>query len=196
MAKRGLRPKQQIFVREYLIDLNATAAAIRAGYSPATAQEQGSRLLSNVMVRRAIHEGMKRRIARTEVTADKVVRELAIIAFSDIGHYDVDDKGRLRVRKFADRGARRAVRMYHAHSRRRTRGKGDQQVTETEDVFEVRLWDKVAALGLLCRHLGMLGTERPDPIDDLIAKFPHEVADPLRQMLRDYAAGNPPALPE
>ena len=53
----GLTPRQQRFVDEYLIDLNATQAAIRAGYSPKTAQSQSSRLLSNVMVRAAIIDG-------------------------------------------------------------------------------------------------------------------------------------------
>ena len=68
-----LTPKQQRFVEEYLIDLNATQAAIRAGYSAKTAQEQGSRLLSNVMVQQFIQKSMDKRSARTEVTADFVI---------------------------------------------------------------------------------------------------------------------------
>jgi phage terminase small subunit len=65
MAK--LTPKQLRFVDEYLVDLNATQAAIRAGYSAKTANEQGARLLSNVMVQAALAERMKAREQRTEV---------------------------------------------------------------------------------------------------------------------------------
>lgn len=72
----ALTDKQQAFVNEYLIDLNATQAAIRAGYSPKTAQEQSSRLLSNVMVAKAIEEAKKAREARTEVTQDWVIHEM------------------------------------------------------------------------------------------------------------------------
>lgn len=80
----GLTPKQARFVEEYLIDLNATQAAIRAGYSPPTAQEQSSRLLSNVIVASAVAKAMEQRSARTEITQDMVLRELAKIGFSDI----------------------------------------------------------------------------------------------------------------
>lgn len=72
----ALTDKQQAFVNEYLIDLNATQAAIRAGYSPKTAQEQSSRLLSNVMVAKAIEEAKKAREERTEVTQDWVIHEM------------------------------------------------------------------------------------------------------------------------
>lgn len=71
-----LTDKQQRFVAEYLIDLNATQAAIRAGYSEKTAQEQGSRLLSNVMVAAAIQAAKDARSERTQVDADYVLRTI------------------------------------------------------------------------------------------------------------------------
>lgn len=64
-----LTPKQEMFVQEYLKDLNATQAAIRAGYSEHTAQEQGSRLLSNAMVKTLVEQGLKRVTDKAEVTA-------------------------------------------------------------------------------------------------------------------------------
>lgn len=76
MADRKLTPKQAAFVREYLLDLNATQAATRAGYSARTANEQGSRLLANVSVRSAIQAAMKERSRRTEVDADYVLRTI------------------------------------------------------------------------------------------------------------------------
>jgi phage terminase small subunit len=76
----ALTAKQQLFITEYLVDFNATQAAIRAGYSERTAQEQGSRLLSNVMVQEAIAEARKGRIERVEWTADEILRDLKEIA--------------------------------------------------------------------------------------------------------------------
>ena len=72
----NLTPKQQRFVEEYLIDLNATQAAIRAGYSERTAQEQSSRLLSNVMVQDAVQKAQKKVSERTEITQDYVLSNI------------------------------------------------------------------------------------------------------------------------
>jgi len=79
-----LTPKQEAFVREYLIDLNATQAAIRAAYSAKTAKEQGARLLTNVHVSAAVGVAIKNRSDRTEISADRVLKELAKIGFADI----------------------------------------------------------------------------------------------------------------
>ena len=73
--------KQDRFVKEYLIDLNATQAAIRAGYSPKTANEQGARLLANASVQEAIAKAMAERSKRTGISQDRVIQELARIAF-------------------------------------------------------------------------------------------------------------------
>ena len=72
----NLTPKQQRFVEEYLIGLNATQAAIRAGYSEKTAQEQSSRLLPNVMVQEAVQKAKNKLSERTELTVDMVVQGL------------------------------------------------------------------------------------------------------------------------
>ncbi len=72
---KALTPKQRTFVDEYLLDLNATQAAIRAGYSEATARSQGQRLLTKVDVARAIAEATKDRADRTETDVDWVLRE-------------------------------------------------------------------------------------------------------------------------
>lgn len=72
----NLTPKQQRFVEEYLIDLNATQSAIRAGYSEKTANEQGSRLLANVSISEAIAEAQNKRTERTEITQDYVLTNI------------------------------------------------------------------------------------------------------------------------
>lgn len=78
----ALNEKQKRFCDEYLIDLNATQAAIRAGYSPKTANEQGARLLANVSVQARLQEALKKRAARVEITQDRVLKEFAAIGFS------------------------------------------------------------------------------------------------------------------
>ena len=79
----GLTPKQQRFVDEYLIDMNATQAAIRAGYSANAAAEQGYEHLRKPHIQMAIAEARKAMQERTQITADKVITELALIAFAD-----------------------------------------------------------------------------------------------------------------
>lgn len=69
----SLNAKQEAFCREYIIDLNATQAAIRAGYSERTAQEQSSRLLSNVMVSDRVAELKRERSSRVQIDADWVL---------------------------------------------------------------------------------------------------------------------------
>lgn len=76
-----LTEKQKRFVAEYLIEANATQAAIKAGYSPRTANEQGCRLLAHVSVKEAIEKARRKRELRTDITADRVLHELADIGF-------------------------------------------------------------------------------------------------------------------
>ena len=82
-----LTQKQLQFVREYLIDLNGKQAAIRCGYSVKTAEFQASRLLSKDKVALEIQKAMDKRSQRTEITADRVLEELAKLAFSNTLDY-------------------------------------------------------------------------------------------------------------
>lgn len=82
-----LNQKQKTFCEEYLIDLNATQSAIRAGYSEKTAKSIGQRLLTYVDIQAYIQQLMDKRSERTEITADRVLNELAHIAFDDIKNY-------------------------------------------------------------------------------------------------------------
>ncbi len=75
--------KQRRFVDEYLVDLNATQAAIRAGYSPKTAGQIGERLLKKVEIQTGVQEAMKARENRTHITQDRVLQELSRLAFFD-----------------------------------------------------------------------------------------------------------------
>lgn len=86
-----LTAKQSAFVDEYLVDLNATQAAIRAGYSEKTANREGTRLLSNVVIANAIAEAQKTRSERTQIDADWVLTRLAAEADADVADIHNED---------------------------------------------------------------------------------------------------------
>jgi phage terminase small subunit len=97
--------KQQIFVREYLVDLNATQAAIRAGYSPRTAKQIAHENLTKPDVAAAISAAQRDRMSKLEISADRVLQEAARIAFFDIQEC-FDGNGRLLpVHKLSDDSA-------------------------------------------------------------------------------------------
>lgn len=80
MAKDKLTPKQEMFVKEYLVDLNATQAAIRAGYSKKTADRIGPELLGKTCVARAIEEANRKRAEKLELSAEWVLENLKNVA--------------------------------------------------------------------------------------------------------------------
>jgi phage terminase small subunit len=83
----ALNDRQELFCKQYLIDLNATQAAIRAGYDEPSARQTGSKLLSYADVQDRIQGLMDKRGQKLEITADKVIQELARIGFYDIRDY-------------------------------------------------------------------------------------------------------------
>ncbi len=88
---RTLTHKQQKFVEEYLVDLNATQSAIRAGYSTRNADKIGSELLGKTRVAVAIQKALEAQSKRTQITADRILKELALAAFLDpAGLFDAD----------------------------------------------------------------------------------------------------------
>ncbi len=78
-----LNDKQKMFAQEYIIDFNATQAAIRAGYSKKTAGPQAGRLLKNVAIQAEIQESVRKRAERTGITADQVLKRWADLAYAD-----------------------------------------------------------------------------------------------------------------
>jgi phage terminase small subunit len=141
----NLTEKQQRFVDEYLIDLNATQAAIRAGYSVRTANEQGARLLANVSIQNNISKRMAERSRRTGVNQDRVVIELAKIAF--INAADVIDPDDATIKEGATTDDTAAIQSVKVKVIPTKEGEGVER--------EIRLNDKLKALELLGRHLGM-----------------------------------------
>lgn len=142
MAK--LTEKQQRFVDEYLIDLNATQAAIRAGYSAKTANEQGCQNLAKLNISQAISERMAKRSKRTGVNQDRVVQELAKVAFIKMTDV-VDQNGKIKDSASEDDlSCIESIKYKHS---------------DTDSGYsverEVKIASKLKALELLGKHLGM-----------------------------------------
>lgn len=136
--------KQARFVEEYLIDLNATQAAIRAGYSPNTAQEIGAENLKKPMIKAAVDAAMAERSARTGVNQDRVVRELARIAFVKITDVANSDGTIKTDASDDDLACIESIKVKRSDN-------------DTGYMFEreVKLSSKMKALELLGKHLGM-----------------------------------------
>lgn len=82
MGKKKLTPKQELFVKEYLVDLNATQAAIRAGYSAKTARKIGQENLTKPDIAERVKQALDARKEKVDITAERVLKELAEIAFA------------------------------------------------------------------------------------------------------------------
>lgn len=148
-----LTEKQKAFVREYLVDLNATQAAIRAGYSEKTARQAGHRMLTNVDIQQAIQSALQKREQKLEITQQSVVNELAKIGFANMADYMRVGPGGDPALDFSKLTRDQAAALSEVTVEDFTDGRG-------EDAREVRrvkfkLADKRAALVDIGRHLGM-----------------------------------------
>lgn len=145
--------KRVRFVEEYLVDLNAAAAARRAGYTSKRSEAVGYDLLTNADVQAAIEAAQKERSARTGVTADRVVKELARIAFADARSVMTWGPGGVVLRDSETLTAEVAAAVAEV----------SETKSESGGSIKVRLADKLSALDKLARHLGMYAATTPPP---------------------------------
>lgn len=144
MAK--LTAKQQKFVDEYLIDLNATQAAIRAGYKKTEYTDtNANKLLENTRIREAVDKSMAERSRRTGINQDRVIQELARIAF--VNPQNVINSEDASIRTDATEDDLACVQSVKVKTMDGEKGSSVER--------EVRLNDKMRALELLGKHLGM-----------------------------------------
>lgn len=142
-----MTPKQKKFAHEYLINgFNATKAAISAGYSKKTARSQGQRLLTNVDISEYVAQKKAKLIDKYEVTEDKLIREMAKIAFSDIKNYVNGGNIPLEL-KFLENDLTAAVQEVGVEEKE---FKGVRTVNR-----KVKLYDKKSALETLMKFKGM-----------------------------------------
>lgn len=176
--KPKLSPKQARFVAEYLIDLNATQAAIRAGYSPRTAYAIGAENLTKPDIAAAIMAAQADRAKRVQIDQDRVLLELARIGFSSM-------------RDFATWGSQ-------SISLRDSTALTDDQVACVAELgakpgkfgseLRFKLHDKVAALGMIARHLGMFVEQHVHTIKDADTLSDAELAKIAAQGKADLPA--------
>jgi phage terminase small subunit len=191
----ALTDKQQRFCDEYLIDLNGTQAAIRAGYSEKTASAQAARLLANVKVQSQIQKRKQERVERTEITQDMVLQELALIAFSNAADYAAvvekpatmnGDDGTV-IELFGEDGK---PQMYRTVEPVLTKDLTENQkralstIKKGRDGFEVKTYDKIRALELLGKHLGMW-EEKVTVTGDVENPFAGLTTEELKKLIDD-----------
>lgn len=147
-----LSPKQQAFVDQYLVDLNATQAYLRAGYrcSEETARRNGHKLLTNTDIQAFVAERMAERAKRTEVDQDRVVLEIARLAFSDIRR--LFDGNRLKRMDEIDDATAAAISSVKVSTRQIGEG-------EVEHIAEIKLWPKTPAIEMAGKHVGLFGAD-------------------------------------
>lgn len=149
----SLTPKQARFVEEYLVDLNATQAAIRAGYSEKTAEVIGYENLRKPQISEVIAQRMADRAQRTEITQDKVLRELAKIGFSDIRR--AVGWGASVAEADSDEPTPGSVWLIPSEQIDAETSAAISEVSQTAQGIKIKLHDKRAALVDIGRHLGM-----------------------------------------
>jgi phage terminase small subunit len=172
----NLTRKQELFVAEYLVDLNATKAAIAAGYSRDTAESAGSRLLTNVKVCREIALKQGQRLQKLEVTADRVLQEIAKIAFLDPRKLFESDGSLKRIQDLDDDTAMAIAGLEVTEL---FEGSGEQKHTYGL-LKKVKIADKGQNLERLGRHLKLF-TDKAEVSGEVGLTLIHSVPQPDRE---------------
>ena len=151
-----LNEKQLIFAKEYLVCMNATQSAVKAGYSEKTAYSQGCRLLKNVKVKAYVDYHLKNRASKLDITPNKILEELGHIAFFNINNI-FDGNSLKEVSELPDNVTRA---ISSIKSRMEKSGDGFAEVTE------IKSNDKLRAIELLMKYLGMFATDNEQTKDE------------------------------
>ena len=157
MAKKPLDPRAFEFARLYLVHLDGQKAAIEAGYAPKSARFRAAFLKKHPVIKKLIQDEMDARAERTRVNADRVLTELAPLAFSNVDNFVIDDAGNVALKDGVPDSAMRSVSSIKRKVRiipQGKRGEGLEPIIEYDT--ELRLWDKNSALEKAMNHLGMI----------------------------------------
>lgn len=152
-AAKPLTPKQERFVEQFMVDLNATQATIRAGYSAKTAGQIGFKLLKKAEINRAITDRRQELSQSSELTVERVRKLMAQRLFFDARKF-WDDKGGLRSPHTLDEAEAAAL-----ESAETVRLKGRDDDVLAIETMKIKFADRTAILGLAMRHLGMFAKE-------------------------------------
>jgi phage terminase small subunit len=155
----GLSPKQQLFIKEYLIDRNATQAAIRAGYAKSSARQIGDKNMSNGAIRKVIDASMETLLNSLDITAARNLKERARLAY-----YDTGDLAKAKITCPAD-----IAKLPYDLRQAITGWKWDSKGN-----FVIEVADKNAHLSALDKHLGIYevdNKQKADPLTALLASL-------------------------
>jgi len=164
----GLSPMMRRFVEEYPKDLNASRAAIRAGYSEKGASVRGNWLLSQEKVVKALRIEFEKMTRRNRIDQDKVIREVAKLAYSNIADFV----------KWSDSGITLTPSQYLSKSDTAVIKEVSETTGPKTSTVRIKLYDKPQALLMLCRYLGILDRE-----DEGSKADPKKTADAVRAEL-------------
>jgi len=183
-----LTARERMFVDEYIADPNATQAYRRAFKckSYATAQREGSRLRSNPHISSEIEAARKAQAARTRITADRTLREIARIAFADTRDLFGEDERLLPITKVPIE-TRRAIQSVKVKRSKIYGAPGEGAIGE-EDVIEVKMASKDASLGRLMKHLGL--AKEMMPLDAFLSILPEGLRRQLVEAMAKPHAGD------
>lgn len=179
-----MNARQEAFCLEYLLDLNATSAAIRAGYSRKTAAQQGARLFRNVNIAARVACLKAERVQRTEINIDRVIEELAKIGFASLRQMviiDGDGQPQINLSTTPD-DVLDALAEVSTETVVETGGSGEDRKSRPIRKTKIKLHDKIRALHLLAEHVGAFEQRKGD--------MAHPFVDMVNQLLRANHKGN------
>ncbi len=156
VPRRGLTPRQARFVAAYVIDLNATQAAIRAGYSARTAASIGHENLRKPEISAAVQATVQRHLARLDLSFERIVQEAARVGISDLRDLFTEDGQLLAPHELPDdvRRAVASIKLLRTHVE--VNSDGDRTTTTRLDTVEIKFWDKLRGLELVGKLKGFM----------------------------------------
>jgi phage terminase small subunit len=177
----ALTKKQERFAEEFLVDFNATQAAIRAGYAPKSARVTASKLLTKANLSKLISERSKQVCNRLEVTQERTVEELRRIAFSDVRNFFNSDNTMKNVRDLDEETAAALASVEQV------------EIGENGVIKKLKLNDKLKALNLLAKYLGMFTpeVEAQDNEPQVVVYWPNNGKDLSNPLPEDIVEGSP-----
>lgn len=161
-----LIPKQQRFCQEYVVDLNGTQAAIRAGYSPQSANEQASRMLAKANIKREVKRLQAAMTKKIGLTAEMVLNELRTLGFQNI--QDFIDEGN-QITDISKVAKKKAAAVSGIKTNKRTFTIGEQEIVETNT--EIKMHSKTAALDMLSKHLGLFDADNNQRRENVVIRI-------------------------
>jgi phage terminase small subunit len=157
-----LTPREQVFVSQYLIDLNGKRAATEAGYKPDTAEVTASRMLKKPHVKEAIAAAQAVGFVQARIKADDILQGYAAVAFADITDYLNEDGSLKPISQWPKAGGKLIAKV---------KTKRIMEGTKEAETVEIQLWDKIGALNSLAKHFGLLVEQQHVTVEHKMARM-------------------------